>query len=99
MNDLYVNKLDRTDRDMIISMIPDKARVLDLGSSNCSLLADLVARKHVVGFGVDIDGEWRSERKWRRLESHLPELHGKVVADIGCNNGYYMFRMTSCQPD
>jgi len=57
MNDLYVNKLDRTDRDMIMSMVPEKARVLDLGSGNCSLLADLVARKQVVGFGVDIDGE------------------------------------------
>ncbi len=49
-------------------------------------------------FGVDVDAEWRSERKWARLESHLPELQGKVVADIGCNNGYYMFRMTSGQP-
>jgi len=57
MNDLYVNKLDRTDRDMIISMVPEKARVLDLGSGNCSLLGDLVARKNVIGFGVDIDGE------------------------------------------
>jgi tRNA (mo5U34)-methyltransferase len=49
-------------------------------------------------FGVDIDAEWRSERKWRRLLPVLPDLTDKVVADIGCNNGYYMFRMAPFQP-
>ncbi|CAG37820.1 tRNA 5-methoxyuridine(34)/uridine 5-oxyacetic acid(34) synthase CmoB [Desulfotalea psychrophila] len=49
-------------------------------------------------FGVDIDAEWRSERKWQRLEKHLPDLKGKVIADIGCNNGYYMFRMAAQEP-
>ncbi len=49
-------------------------------------------------FGIDIDAEWRSERKWRRLESVLPPLRGKVIADIGCNNGYYMFRMAAASP-
>ncbi len=50
-------------------------------------------------FGIDIDAEWRSERKWQRLLPELPDLAGKVVADIGCNNGYYMFRMVPHQPD
>ncbi|MDK9706688.1 MAG: tRNA 5-methoxyuridine(34)/uridine 5-oxyacetic acid(34) synthase CmoB [Desulforhopalus sp.] len=49
-------------------------------------------------FGIDIDAEWRSERKWQRLVPALPNLSGKVIADIGCNNGYYMFRMTPAQP-
>jgi len=49
-------------------------------------------------FGIDIDAEWRSERKWNRLLPELPDLSGKLIADIGCNNGYYMFRMTSYQP-
>lgn len=49
-------------------------------------------------FGIDIDAEWRSERKWQRLEEHLPPLEGKVIADIGCNNGYYMFRMAEHNP-
>lgn len=49
-------------------------------------------------FGIDIDAEWRSERKWQRLQSHLPDLEGKVIADIGCNNGYYMFRMAAHRP-
>lgn len=49
-------------------------------------------------FGVEVDAEWRSERKWARLATKLPDLHGKIIADIGCNNGYYMFRMTHQQP-
>lgn len=49
-------------------------------------------------FGIDIDAEWRSEKKWRRVIPVLPDLAGKVVADIGCNNGYYMFRMAPARP-
>lgn len=49
-------------------------------------------------FGIDIDAEWRSERKWRRVLPALPELRDKVVADIGCSNGYYMFRMAAHGP-
>ena len=49
-------------------------------------------------FGVDVDAEWRSERKWARLAGRLPDLRGKVIADIGCNNGYYMFRMADHHP-
>lgn len=49
-------------------------------------------------FGIDIDAEWRSERKWQRVEPHLPNLRGKCIADIGCNNGYYMFRIAAENP-
>lgn len=49
-------------------------------------------------FGVNIDAEWRSERKWQRLLPELPDLAGKTIADIGCNNGYYMFRMAASRP-
>lgn len=49
-------------------------------------------------FGVEVDAEWRSERKWARLVGHLPPLEGRVIADIGCNNGYYMFRMAHHRP-
>lgn len=49
-------------------------------------------------FGIDIDAEWRSNRKWDRLLPHLPDLKGKVIADVGSNNGYYMFRMASHEP-
>lgn len=49
-------------------------------------------------FGIEIDAEWRSHRKWDRVLPVLPSLQGKVIADIGCNNGYYMFRMAAQQP-
>lgn len=49
-------------------------------------------------FGIPIDSEWRSDRKWSRVLPELPSLDNKVVADIGCNNGYYMFRMAAQRP-
>lgn len=49
-------------------------------------------------FGIEVDAEWRSERKWDRLLPQLPDLEGKVIADVGCNNGYYMFRMAHHNP-
>lgn len=49
-------------------------------------------------FGIDIDAEWRSERKWNRILPELPDLQGKIVADVGSNNGYYMFRMAHHKP-
>ncbi len=49
-------------------------------------------------FGIEVDAEWRSERKWNRVLPILPDLSGKVIADIGCNNGYYMFRMADHRP-
>jgi tRNA (mo5U34)-methyltransferase len=49
-------------------------------------------------FGVNIDSEWQSQRKWNRITPHLPELSGKTIADIGSNNGYYMFRMAAHEP-
>jgi tRNA (mo5U34)-methyltransferase len=43
-------------------------------------------------FDTFIDTEWRSDRKWERLEPHL-ELKNKLVLDVGCGNGYYGWRM------
>lgn len=48
-------------------------------------------------FGEVIDAEWRSDLKWQRLQPHL-RLKGKKVLDIGCHNGYYMFRMAADHP-
>ena len=40
-----------------------------------------------------IDTEWRSDWKWQRLKKHISPLAGKQVLDIGCGNGYHLFRM------
>ena len=45
-----------------------------------------------------IDSEWQSQIKYNLLEPHF-DLKGKVVGDIGCNNGYYLFRMLSQKPE
>jgi tRNA (mo5U34)-methyltransferase len=44
-----------------------------------------------------IDSEWRSYLKYNLLRPHF-DLKDKRVADIGCNNGYYMFRMQEDSP-
>ncbi|MBC9250174.1 tRNA 5-methoxyuridine(34) synthase CmoB [Pseudomonas alcaligenes] len=43
-------------------------------------------------FGVHIDTEWRSDWKWQRVAAHL-DLRNKCILDVGCGNGYYMWRM------
>lgn len=41
-----------------------------------------------------IDSEWRSNIKFDLLKEHFKDLlKDKIVADVGCNNGYYMFKM------
>ncbi|MRI83062.1 MAG: tRNA 5-methoxyuridine(34)/uridine 5-oxyacetic acid(34) synthase CmoB [Nitratiruptor sp.] len=48
-------------------------------------------------FGLFIESEWRSFIKYNLLAPFL-DLEGKEVADIGCNNGYYMFRFLQLRP-
>ncbi len=47
--------------------------------------------------GIDIDSEWQSNKKYNLLRPHF-NLEDKIVADVGCNNGYYMFRMLEDKP-
>ncbi|MGB0454844.1 MAG: tRNA 5-methoxyuridine(34)/uridine 5-oxyacetic acid(34) synthase CmoB [Bacteriovoracaceae bacterium] len=48
-------------------------------------------------FGEHVDSEWRSDWKWQRVEQHV-QLENKTVLDIGCNNGYFMFKMAAHNP-
>jgi len=48
-------------------------------------------------FGLEIDSEWRSNLKYNLIRPYF-NLKDKVVADVGCNNGYYMFRMLEDKP-
>ena len=48
-------------------------------------------------FGLEIDSEWQSNIKYNLIRPFF-NLKDKVVADIGCNNGYYMFRMLEDKP-
>lgn len=44
-------------------------------------------------FGVDLDTEWRSDWKWDRVLPHISPLKGRRVLDVGCGNGYHLWRM------
>ncbi|MDN3520285.1 tRNA 5-methoxyuridine(34)/uridine 5-oxyacetic acid(34) synthase CmoB [Halomonas ramblicola] len=46
--------------------------------------------------GIQIDTEWRSDWKWRRLAPHLAELRGRRVLDVGGGSGYHGWRMAGC---
>lgn len=43
--------------------------------------------------GVYIDSEWRSDLKWDRLREHVSPLRDRLVLDVGCGNGYHLWRM------
>ena len=49
-------------------------------------------------FGQEIDAEWQSFRKWNRILPALGSLEGKQILDVGCGNGYYMFRAAELNP-
>ena len=46
---------------------------------------------------IFIDSEWKSYIKWDTIKNFL-NLEGKDVLDVGCNNGYHMFRMLEMNP-
>ncbi len=49
-------------------------------------------------FGILIDAEWRSDWKWSRILPQIQPLRDRRIADIGCHNGYFMFRIAHHQP-
>jgi len=51
-------------------------------------------RKGPFHFGdVHINTEWRSDWKWQRIESALSPLADRCVLDVGCGNGYHLWRL------
>lgn len=71
----------------------------DLGSENAEILEQQLRtiipwRKGPYElFGIHINTEWRSDFKWDRIQPHLTSLEGRSVLDVGCGNGYHMWRM------
>ncbi len=47
-------------------------------------------------FGALIDAEWRSNLKWERVIKSIQPLQNRMVLDLGCGNGYYLWRMVGC---
>ncbi len=48
-------------------------------------------------FDTFIDAEWKSYIKYNLIKKHF-NLEDKIVGDIGCSNGYYLFRMLKDKP-
>lgn len=48
---------------------------------------------------LQIDSEWRSQCKWQRLEPLLGSLQGARIADVGCSNGYFLFKLAAHAPE
>jgi tRNA (mo5U34)-methyltransferase len=49
-------------------------------------------------FDHEINAEWQSYMKWDRIAAELGCLEGKQILDVGCGNGYYMFRAAQQKP-
>ena len=49
-------------------------------------------------FGIQIDSEWDSSLKWRRVADHLAPQPDHRILDVGSSNGYYLFRIASTGP-
>ena len=50
-------------------------------------------------FDLEVDAEWRSHMKWDRVLECVGSLEGQRIADVGCGNGYYMFRALAQNPE
>ncbi|MCA9396801.1 MAG: tRNA 5-methoxyuridine(34)/uridine 5-oxyacetic acid(34) synthase CmoB, partial [Candidatus Omnitrophica bacterium] len=44
-------------------------------------------------FGIRVDSEWQSWMKWERIQKAVSPLRNRRVLDVGCGNGYYLWRM------
>ena len=76
----------------------------DLSDSQFELLKKAVDQMHPWRkgpfrlFDYEIDAEWRSNLKWDRVLPALGEMRGRKILDLGCGNGYYMYRAAAHQP-
>ena len=50
-------------------------------------------------YGININSEWRSNLKWDRILPHISSFSGRKVLDVGCGNGYYMWRIVGFGAD
>ncbi|MCB1326070.1 MAG: tRNA 5-methoxyuridine(34)/uridine 5-oxyacetic acid(34) synthase CmoB [Spirochaetales bacterium] len=46
-------------------------------------------------FGHRIDANWKSDIKWDRVAALIQAPAGATICDVGCNNGYYLFRLAA----
>ncbi len=73
----------------------------DLNAEQHQMISDIIEEFHpwrkgpFALFGHEIDCEWRSDWKWQRIVPHISPLKNRHVLDIGCGNGYHLWRMAA----
>jgi tRNA (mo5U34)-methyltransferase len=48
--------------------------------------------------GHTIDSEWRSFLKWSKIQPLIHIKPGSRIADVGCSNGYFLFKLLQHAP-
>lgn len=76
MNTQFEN--DHPDYRIIVDLVSEGSSVLDLGCGNGDLLQILIARKHVVGRGIEID----EQAIYRCVEKGVSVFHGDIDSGV-----------------
>ena len=97
LQDHPVSNTESHIKDDVISVsFPNNAQPKQLEQLAQSLLPWRIGPYQIGNF--TIDAEWRSFEKWRSIKPLLGELTNKIVGDVGCNNGYFLFQMGRFHP-
>jgi tRNA (mo5U34)-methyltransferase len=93
-----IDNLAESDSKVILSDVVEIKTTMDDKSIYKSAKSLMPWRKGPFKIGETfIDTEWKSNIKYNLLRPYF-DLKDKRVADIGCNNGYYLFRMQEDKP-